>query len=167
MGKGNKTVDMPADVDYMGLKNVADEAVLAGARRLIILSSAGVARPLELKHLLKRPLASTLSGRLVWKRRGELAAIEACRSSGFKTTYTVIRAGDLGESDWKDAYRVKPAEAAFFQVAVLASQPCERVFRLWDPRHKLAGRNHARFRCRHCRLRGSSQCFSTLRVAIF
>jgi nucleoside-diphosphate-sugar epimerase len=116
-------MDMPVDVDYMGLKNVADEAVLAGARRLIILSSAGVARPLEPMHLLKRPLASILSGRLVWKRRGELAAIESCRASGFKTTYTVIRAGDLGESDWKDAYRVKPADAAFFQVRDLATPP--------------------------------------------
>lgn len=107
--------NMPQDVDYMGLKNVAEEAVTAGASRLIVVSSTGVARPLELKHLVERPLASTASGQLVWKRRGELAVIEACRKSGLKTSYTIIRAGTLGDSDWKESHLVMPWSAKLTQ----------------------------------------------------
>lgn len=68
----------------------------------LLVSSAFVVRPFHPIALM----LSALFGRVMqWKRKGELAAIEAIRATGGATSYIIVRPGGL--NDKKPAVRLK------------------------------------------------------------
>jgi uncharacterized protein YbjT (DUF2867 family) len=87
------TRDDPANsaeqVDYGGVKNLADAAKAAGIRHFVLVSAMGVTRPEEVvpegRPSRGRPGTSR------WKLKGE----DHLRASGL--TYTVVRPGGLGD----------------------------------------------------------------------
>jgi uncharacterized protein YbjT (DUF2867 family) len=75
----------PEFVDYGGVKNLADAAVLAGLRHFVLVSSAGVTRE-------NAGINQSFSNILMWKLRGE----EAVRSTS--VPYTIVRPGGLTDN---------------------------------------------------------------------
>lgn len=72
----------PEQVDYLGVKNLADAAAAARVGQIVLVSSAGVTQE---DHPLNRMFDNVLR----WKAKGE----EAVRASG--VPYTIVRPGGL------------------------------------------------------------------------
>jgi len=128
--------NVPRAVDNQGLINVAEEAVSAKVSRLIVISAAGVARPFRWSSLLKQPLGPIISGRLGWKRHGELGAIGVCGKSD-TTSYTIVRAAAMGDSTWQQSFLTTASSVSLHQGdyiqghvsrAVVASTAVEAIF---------------------------------------
>jgi len=101
-------------VDNLGLTNVAQKAGEHAVERLIIISQAGVTRPVvsSLNKALSGPWGQ-MGKAMQWnilkqKRLGELAAIRECRETRGETTYTIIRPGSLGNSTYEGSWGVSP-----------------------------------------------------------
>ena len=72
----------PEQVDFGGVKNLADAAAEAGVRQFVLVSSSGVTQE---DHFLNKVMNNVL----IWKGWGE----EALRNSG--VPYTIVRPGGL------------------------------------------------------------------------
>jgi hypothetical protein len=108
-------------VDNIGLSNVARKAGEHAVERLIIISQAGVTRPVvsSLSKALWGTTWSDVGKAMHWnllkhKRLGELAAIRECRETRGETTYTIIRATNFGNSTFEGAWRVEPESISTF-----------------------------------------------------
>jgi nucleoside-diphosphate-sugar epimerase len=86
------TTATPPHVDYRGLQNVAEACVRHRVPRLVVVSSALVTRPFHPIAILLNGLCGRI---LHWKRKGELAALEAAAREGSGLAVTVIRPGGL------------------------------------------------------------------------
>ena len=107
----------PEAVDNLGLANVARKAGEHAVERLIIISQAGVTRPVltSLNTALwgswsRWPeMAKGMHWNLLkHKRLGELAAIRECRETRGETTYTIIRPASMGNSTHERAWAAAP-----------------------------------------------------------
>ena len=86
--------------------------------RLIVISQAGVTRPVV--SSLSKALWGTwgdVGKAMHWnllkhKRLGELAAIRECRETRGETTYTIVRATNLGNSTYEGSWGVAPVVLA-------------------------------------------------------
>jgi hypothetical protein len=108
-------------VDNIGLSNVARKAGEHAVERLIIISQAGVTRPVvsSLSKALWGTTWRDVGKAMHWnllkhKRLGELAAIQECRETRGETTYTIIRATNFGNSTFEGAWRVEPESISTF-----------------------------------------------------
>ncbi|MFW2403541.1 MAG: SDR family oxidoreductase [Gammaproteobacteria bacterium] len=84
-GRGDPS-NGPEFVDYGGVKNLADAAVAANLRQLVLVSSMGVTQE---DHILNKMFNNVL----IWKFKGE----EALRASG--VPYTIVRPGGLTNAE--------------------------------------------------------------------
>lgn len=83
IGAGRSDPDNgPEQVDFGGVKNLAEAAAEAGIKQFVLVSSSGVTQE---DHFLNRVMNNVL----IWKGRGE----EALRNSG--VPYTIVRPGGL------------------------------------------------------------------------
>lgn len=80
-GRGNPE-NGPEQVDFNGVKNLADTAADEGVRQFVLVSSSGVTQE---DHFLNKVMDNVL----IWKFKGE----EALRDSG--VPYTIVRPGGL------------------------------------------------------------------------
>lgn len=81
--RGAKGPESPEAIDYQGVKNLVDAAVVSRARQFVLVSSRSVTQP-------DNPLNKMFGNVLIWKLKGE----DALRASGIP--YTVVRPGGLG-----------------------------------------------------------------------
>ena len=79
----------PEQVDYGGVKNLADAAKAAGVRQFVLVSAMGVTRPDEAVPEGRPSRGRPGTG--LWKLKGE----DHLRASGL--TYTVVRPAGLGD----------------------------------------------------------------------
>jgi len=114
-GQARQVKDNSAEaVDNLGLGNVARKAGEHAVERLIVISQAGVTRPVV--SSLSKALWGTwgdVGKAMHWnllkhKRLGELAAIRECRETRGETTYTIVRATNLGNSTYEGSWGVAP-----------------------------------------------------------
>ncbi|EKX45858.1 hypothetical protein GUITHDRAFT_138696 [Guillardia theta CCMP2712] len=99
-------------VDRDGLAKVATVAVQFGVERLIVISEAGVSRPLQtsMQRLSKMSFNSSSLNKLRSKYEGERLMADIVKSSNGSLTYTVIRAARMGTSSHEKAYSVEASE---------------------------------------------------------
>lgn len=111
----------PEAVDNLGLANVARKAGEHAVERLIVISQAGVTRPVltSLNTALwgswsRWPqMAKAMHWNLLkHKRLGELAAVRECRETRGETTYTIIRPVSMGNTTHEGAWAVAPRSIA-------------------------------------------------------
>lgn len=113
----NASAQTPEAVDHLGLANVARKAGEHAVERLIIISQAGVTRPLvtALNSVWRgswrqwTQMAKTMHWNLLKnKRLGELAAMRECRETRGETSYTIIRPASMGNSTYEGAWGAAP-----------------------------------------------------------